>query len=109
MTISFGHSSLLRLVPAAAFGMCLALATTPAPAQECDPDVCANPWDVLGLYRLPPQAQAEPLCLFEPVVWVNTRFRVYHVAGSRGYGHGRRGVYMCEAEARFAGYRPASR
>lgn len=59
--------------------------------------------------RLPPQAQAEPLCAFEPVVWVNPRSHVYHVEGSRGYGHGGTGAYMCENEAKAAGNRAAWR
>ncbi len=104
MRISFVHSSSVAVI-----GVFMMLATTPASAQECDPDVCANPWDALGLYRLSPQAQAEPLCPFEPVVWVNTRSHVYHVEGSRGYGHGRTGAYMCESEAKATGNRPAWR
>jgi hypothetical protein len=93
----------------AVIGIPLALAPMTAFAQECDPDVCANPWNNLGLDRLPPPAQAEPLCVFEPVVWVNTKSRVYRVAGSRGYGHTRYGRYMCETEAKSAGYRAGSR
>ena len=83
------------------------MATTPASAQ-CDPWVCSNPYGP-WLDRLPAQAQAEPLCVFDPVVWVDTKSHVYHVAGSRGYGHGRSGAYMCETEAKAAGNRSAWR
>jgi hypothetical protein len=100
MRISFVHSA-----AAAAFGILLAVVTTPASAQ-CDPWVCTNPYGP-WLNRLPPQA--EPLCLFDPVVWVDTKSRVYHVAGSRSYGHTRHGAYMCEAEAKSAGNRAAPR
>lgn len=75
------------------------LVTTPASAQ-CEPSFRNDPADGFWLNRLPPQARAEPLCLFDPVVWVNTKSRVYHVAGSR---------YMCETEAKFAGNRAAPR
>ena len=98
------HTSLLHAAAAAAFGVLLALVTSPASAQ-CDPVVCANPFGSNGL----PQAQAEPFCLFEPVVWVNTKSRVYHLAGSRSYGHARHGAYMCESEAKAAGNRSAPR
>ena len=106
MPVSFVHSAAATVVSAF-----LALAPVPSFAQECDPDVCANPWanQALIIARLPPQARAEPLCLFEPVVWVNMRSHVYHVVGSRSYGHGRYGVYMCESEAKSAGYRAGSR
>lgn len=100
MRISFVHSA-----AAAAFGILLAVVTTPASAQ-CDPWVCTNPYGP-WLNRLPPQA--EPPCLFDPVVWVDTKSRVYHVAGSRSYGHTRHGAYMCEAEAKSAGNRAAPR
>ena len=103
MYISFAHSA-----AAAAFGILLALVTIPASAQ-CDPSACTNPNGEFRLKRLPPQAQAEPLCPFEPVVWVNTKSRVYHAAGSRSYGHTRDGAYMCETEAKSAGNRAAPR
>ena len=98
VNISVVHSAV-----AAAFGILLAMVTTPASAQ-CEPSFCNG-----GLKKLPPQAQAEPLCLFDPVVWVNTKSHVYRVAGSRHYGHTRYGAYMCETEAKSAGNRAAPR
>jgi hypothetical protein len=97
------HISFVHSAAAAAFGILLTLVTTPAAAQ-CEPSFCNG-----GLKRLLPQAQAEPLCLFDPVVWVNTKSHVYHVAGSRRYGHTRYGAYMCEMEAKSAGNRAAPR
>jgi hypothetical protein len=40
-------------------------------------------------------------------VWVNTPTRIYHYSGTRYYGQTHRGAYMCEADARAAGYRAA--
>ena len=93
------HISLVHPAAAAVFGILLTLVTTPASAQ-CEPSFRNDPADGFWLNRLPPQARAEPLCLFDPVVWVNTKSRVYHVAGSR---------YMCETEAKSAGNRAAPR
>ena len=101
--VSIVHISIVQSAAAAAFGLVLAMVTTPASAQ-CEPSFCNG-----GLERLPPQAQAEPLCLFDPVVWVDTKSSVYHVAGSRSYGHTRHGAYMCETEAISAGNRAAPR
>jgi hypothetical protein len=103
--VSIMNISFVRCAAAAAFAVLLTPVTTPASAQ-CEPSFC-NSTDVFGLNRLPPQAQAEPLCLFDPVVWVNTKSHVYHVAGSRGFGHSRYGAYMCETEAKSAGNRAA--
>jgi hypothetical protein len=41
------------------------------------------------------------------VVWVNEHSRIYHFAGTRDYGHTKRGAYMCEADAQAAGNRAA--
>ena len=100
------HISFVDSAAAAAFGILLALVATAASAQ-CDPSECTNPNGEFKLKRLPPPARAEPLCPLEPVVWVNTKSRVYYVAGSRSYGHTRYGAYMCETEAKSAGNRAA--
>lgn len=42
-------------------------------------------------------------------VWVNTRSGVYHLAGSRWYGHTHQGTYMCKADADRQGYHEALR
>lgn len=46
-------------------------------------------------------------CPSDTVVWVNTPTRIYHYSGTRYYGQTHRGAYMCEADARAAGYRAA--
>jgi hypothetical protein len=51
--------------------------------------------------------QARARCPSDTVVWVNTRSRIYHFAGTRDYGNTKQGAYMCEADARAAGDRAA--
>jgi hypothetical protein len=53
------------------------------------------------------ELQARARCPSDTVVWVNTPTRIYHYQGAHYYGHTRMGAYMCEADARAAGYRPA--
>ena len=50
---------------------------------------------------------ARARCPSDTVVWANTPSRIYHYSGTRYYGSTRRGAYMCEADARAAGYRAA--
>ena len=63
----------------------------------------APPVTRVGEYTTELQARAR--CPSDTVVWVNTPTRIYHYAETRYYGHTRRGAYMCEADARAAGYR----
>ena len=39
-------------------------------------------------------------------MWVNSRSKVYHCQGDRYYGNTKRGAYMSEREAVFAGNQP---
>jgi hypothetical protein len=48
---------------------------------------------------------ARARCPSDTIVWANTPTRIYHYSGTRYYGHTRNGAYMCEADARTAGYR----
>jgi hypothetical protein len=48
---------------------------------------------------------ARARCPSDTVVWANTPTRIYHYSGTRYFGHTRNGAYMCEADARAAGYR----
>ena len=48
---------------------------------------------------------ARARCPSDTIVWANTPTRIYHYSGTRYYGQTRRGAYMCEADARAAGYR----
>ena len=53
------------------------------------------------------ELQARARCPSDTVVWANTPTRIYHYPGTHYYGHTRKGAYMCEADARAAGYRAA--
>jgi hypothetical protein len=57
--------------------------------------------------QYPTELAARARCPSDTVVWVNTPTRIYHYSGTRYYGHTLKGGYMCEAEARAAGYRAA--
>jgi len=97
------HRLLVSSMSAAAIAVGLALAATPAAAQ-CDPAICANPYEALGVSEL-----ARPFCLFDAVVWASPASRVYYRAGERRYGRTRHGRYVCEADATAAGYRASRR
>jgi hypothetical protein len=44
----------------------------------------------------------------DPVVWVNTDSKVYHMAGTRYYGKTKHGQYACKSTAESMGDHPAS-
>jgi hypothetical protein len=50
-------------------------------------------------------ASAQKACPSDAVVWLNTKSRVYHLAGQRWYGLTRHGAYVCQAQADAAGDR----
>ena len=52
------------------------------------------------------EAAAKGSCPLDTVVWVNTRSKVYHAAGTKPYGTTKKGAYMCEKEAAAGGFRP---
>ena len=75
----------------------------PAPAQATyNPAPAAT-----GAGQFTSDQQARARCPSDTVVWVNTRSRIYHFAGTRDYGNTKQGAYMCEADARSAGDRAA--
>src|SRR5262245_467897 len=41
----------------------------------------------------------------DPVVWVNTRSKIFHAAGTGPYGKTKQGYYMCQANAERLGFR----
>ncbi len=53
------------------------------------------------------EAAARAACGDEPVVWGNSDSRIFHVPGSRLYGHTQYGAYLCRGPAELAGYRAA--
>ena len=73
-------------------------AQTPAPATASTPTVAGE---------FATELQARARCPSDTVVWVNTKSRIYHYAGTHNYGHTRKGAYMCEADTRAAGNRAA--
>lgn len=79
----------------------------PAPAQApAEPPYSSLPAETsAGEFASDQQAHAH--CPTDTVVWVNTRSRVYHFAGTHNYGHTKQGAYMCEADAKGAGDRAA--
>jgi hypothetical protein len=78
-------------------------ASAPAPAPATyNPAPAAT-----GAGQFTSDQQARARCPSDTVVWVNTRSRIYHFAGTRDYGNTKQGAYMCEADARAAGARAA--
>ena len=79
----------------------------PAPTQTpAEPPYSSLPRSIsAGEFASDQQARAR--CPTDTVVWVNTRSRVYHFAGTHNYGHTKEGAYMCEADAKATGDRAA--
>lgn len=82
-------------------------APSPAPAPTpVEPPYSSLPTSMTG-GEFASDQQARARCPTDTVVWVNTRSRVYHFAGTHNYGHTKEGAYMCEADAKSAGDRAA--
>jgi hypothetical protein len=75
----------------------------PAPA----PATYAPTSAATGAGEFASDQQARARCPSDTVVWVNTKSRVYHFAGTSNYGNTKHGAYMCEADAKAAGDRAA--
>jgi hypothetical protein len=43
-----------------------------------------------------------------PVVWLNTKTRIYHMPGTKNFGRTANGGYACEVAAEKDGYRAAA-
>ena len=92
-------------------------APAPAPSQASRPAATAAPGETAcgnGYAHLPAShttvqfctdAEAKSRCPGAPVVWVNTKSKVYHFAGTSFYGHTKVGAYMCESDATAEGDR----
>ena len=94
-------------IPAAA-----AAPAAPAPYQQpaapAPPPFAPSPHvGATGAGGFATDAQARARCPSDTVVWVNTKSRIYHFAGTHNYGNTREGTYMCEAGAKAAGDRAA--
>ena len=80
-------------------------APAPAPTQTLQPKpatVAARP---TGAGQFSTEYEAKARCPSDTVVWVNTKSKIYHYAGTRSYGKTKQGAYMCEADANAAGDR----
>ena len=74
----------------------------PKPAAAPPPAASAAP---TGTNEFSTEAQAQGRCPGATVVWLNTKSRIYHFAGTRDYGNTKAGAYMCETDATAAGDR----
>lgn len=84
-------------------------ASSIAVAQECDPDVCANPW-ATKLRSFAALKPAKVYCGAGRVVWGRAKSRAYHTTASPKFGRAKPGAYACEASVRrLGGYRAGSR
>jgi hypothetical protein len=103
-------STLIMLSVAALAAPSVLAQTTPAPtttqpsgAQKKTTPKTTTPEPVQGSFKT--EAEAQATCVGAPVVWVNTRSKVYHAKGTRSYGTTKQGFYMCQALADTSGYR----
>ena len=53
------------------------------------------------------ESDARAQCGSDTIVWVNTKSKIYHFAGTHDYGNTKSGAYMCEMDATAAGDRAA--
>ena len=67
-----------------------ATAAPPAAASSASPTAS-------GQYST--EADAKAHCPGQNVVWMNNPSKIYHWAGTRDYGHTKKGAYMCQADA----------
>jgi hypothetical protein len=76
----------------------------PAPNRTVPPTTSAP--SRAGTDQFSSEADAKAHCVTGNVVWLNTKSKVYHFAGTRDYGKTKSGAYMCQPDADRVG-RPA--
>src|SRR6202035_1518088 len=69
----------------------------PAPNRTVPPTTTAP--SRAGTDQFSSEADAKAHCATRNVVWLNTKSKVYHFAGTRDYGKTKSGAYMCQADA----------
>ena len=78
-------------------------ATTPSrTAAQLGPTATTAP---TGANQFAAEAGAKARCPSATVVWVNTKSKIYHFAGTKNYGNTKAGAYMCETDATATGDR----
>jgi hypothetical protein len=98
------------VAPAPAPTPAAAPAPAPAPAQQSG---SLFPWlkptpsaaAPTGAGQFSTEAEARYRCPSDTVVWINNESKIYHLQGSRFYGHTKKGGFMCEADAKASGAR----
>jgi hypothetical protein len=81
-----------------------ASAPTQKPAQPAQTRRAGAP---TGANEFSTESEAKAHCPGDTVVWANTKSRIYHFSGRRGYGSTKAGAYMCERDTAAAGIRAA--
>jgi hypothetical protein len=81
-----------------------ASAPTQKPAQPAQSRRAGAP---TGANEFSTESEAKAHCPGDTVVWANTKSRIYHFSGHRGYGSTKAGAYMCEKDTGAAGIRAA--
>lgn len=86
---------------AAAFGaVLLTIGVAGAqPAPNRSGALPASPTGAMHPDQFATESDAKTHCGSQTVVWLNTRSRVYHFAGTRDYGRTKEGAYMCQSDA----------
>ncbi len=75
--------------------------TTTGPAQGGNAPAAAA---TDGTTQFKTEADAKSHCSTGNVVWMNLGSHVYHMPGTKVYGHTKRGAYMCQADADKIGH-----
>ena len=96
-------SSLIFLSVVALAAPAVLAQPTAAPTEKGTSKAKATPAVVAGSFKT--EAEAQATCVGAPVVWVNTRSKIYHAKGTSVYGKTKSGFYMCQALADTSGYR----
>jgi hypothetical protein len=69
----------------------------PVHSRAASPTTASAPTTPANEFKT--EAEAKAHCSSGNVVWMNTRSKVYHFAGTREFGKTKRGAYMCQADA----------